>query len=71
MSSTVKLIADKLNVKLRFNKWDNELSFVIGVQFDTKKIMKSLAFSLKSDTSLLPTFSGAAIKIKILLALVN
>ena len=71
MSSTVKLIADKLNVKLRFNKCDNELSFVIGVQFDTKKIMKSLAFSLKSDTSLLPTFSAAAIKIKILLALVN
>ena len=58
MSSSVKLIIDKLDVKLRFNKLGNELSFVIGVHFDTKNSLKSLAFSLKSVTSFLPTFSG-------------
>ena len=36
----------------------NELSFAIGVYFDAKNSLKSLAFSLKSVTSLLPTFSG-------------
>ena len=58
MYSSVKLITDKLDVKLRFDKLGNELSFVIDVHFDTKNSLKSLAFSLKSVTSLLPTFSG-------------
>ena len=58
MSSSVKLVTDKLDVKLTFNKLGNELSFVIGIYFDKKNLLKSLAFSLKSVTSLLPTFSG-------------
>ena len=58
MSSSVKLITDKLDIKLRLNKLGNELSFVIGVHFDAKNSLKSLAFSLKSVTSLLTTFSG-------------
>ena len=36
MSSSVKLITDKLDVELRFNKLGNELLFVIGVHFDPK-----------------------------------
>ena len=36
MSSSVKLITDKLDVELRFNKLGNELLFVIGVHFDQK-----------------------------------
>ena len=36
MSSSVKLITDKLDVELRFNKLGNELLFVIGVLFDPK-----------------------------------
>ena len=58
MPSSMKLKADKLDVKLRFNKLGNELSFVIGVHFDAKDSLKSLAFSLKSVASLIPTFSG-------------
>ena len=58
MSSSVKLIADQLDVKLRFNKLGNELSFVIDIHFDGKKSLKSLAFSLKLVTSLLPILSG-------------
>ena len=44
MSLLVKLITDELDVKLRFNKLDNKLSFVIGVHFDAKNSLKSLAF---------------------------
>ena len=58
MSPSVKLVTDKLDVKLRLNKIGNELSIVIGVHFDAKKSLKSLAFFLKSVTNLLPTFSG-------------
>ena len=36
MSSSVKLVTDKLDVKLTFNKLGNELSFVIGIYFDKK-----------------------------------
>ena len=36
MSSSVKLVTDKLDVKLRLNKLGNELSIVIGVHFDAK-----------------------------------
>ena len=53
MSSSVKLVTDNLDVKLRFNKLGNELSFVIGVHSDPQNLLKSLAFSLKSVTSLL------------------
>ena len=44
-------------VELRFSKLDNELSFVIGIDFEPKYLLKSLSLSLKSVTSLLPTFS--------------
>ena len=57
ISSLLKWIADKLLSELRTNL-GKELSFVIGVYFEAKKILKSLAFSLKSATSLLPTFNG-------------
>ena len=36
MSSSVKLMTDKLNVKLRFKKLGNKLSLAIGVQFEAK-----------------------------------
>ena len=36
MSSSVKSIMDKLNVKLKFNNLGNKLSFAIGVHFDKK-----------------------------------
>ena len=58
MSPSVKLITDKLDVNFKFNKLGNELSFVIGVHFDAKKSLKSLAFSLKSVTRLLTAVSG-------------
>ena len=58
MSSSVKLITDKLDVKLRFNKLGNELSFVTGVHSDAKNLLKNLAFSLKFVTGVLPIFSG-------------
>ena len=58
MSSLLKLIADKLLFELRTTNFGNELSFVIGVHFEAKNSLKSLAFSLKSATSLLPTFNG-------------
>ena len=54
----MKGIADKLLSELRTTNLDNELSFVIGVSFEAKNSFKSLAFSLKSATSLLPTFHG-------------
>ena len=57
ISSLLKWIADKLLSELRTNL-GKELSFVIGVYFEAKKILKSLAFSLNSATSLLPTFNG-------------
>ena len=47
------MVTDNLDVKLRFNKLGNELSFVIGVHFDPQNLLKSLAFSLKSVASLL------------------
>ena len=56
--SLLKWIADKLLSELRTTNLGKELSFVIGVYFEAKKILKSLAFSLKSATSLLPTFNG-------------
>ena len=58
MSSLLKLIADKLLFELRTTNFGNELLFVIGVHFEAKNSLKSLAFSLKSATSLLPTFNG-------------
>ena len=58
ISSLLKWIADKLLSELRTTNLGKELSFVIGVYFEAKKILKSLAFSLNSATSLLPTFSG-------------
>ena len=36
MSSSVKSIMNKSDVKLKFNSLGNELSFVIGVHFDKK-----------------------------------
>ena len=53
-----KLIADNLLSELRITNLGNELSFDIGVHFEAKNSLKSLAFSLKLATSLLPTFSG-------------
>ena len=47
ISSLVKLVTDKLDIKLRFNKLGHELSFVIGVYFEAKHSLKSLALSLK------------------------
>ena len=57
ISSSVKLITDTLEVKLRFKKLGNLLLFVNGEYFETKKSLKRLDFFLKSVTSLLPTFS--------------
>ena len=51
MSSLLKLIADKLLSELRTTNLGNELSFTIGVDFEAKNSLKSLAFSLKSTTS--------------------
>ena len=51
MSSLLKLIVDKLLSELRAISLANELSCVIGVHFEAKKSLKSLAFSLKSATS--------------------
>ena len=47
MSSSVKLIIDKLDVELRFNKLGNELSFVFGAYFDAKKHIKKPSFLFK------------------------
>ena len=58
ISSLLKWIADKLLSELRTTNLGKELSFVIGVYFEAKKILKSLAFSLNSATSLSPTFNG-------------
>ena len=58
MSSLLKWIAYKLLSELRATNLANELSFVIGVHFEAKNSLKSLAFSLKSATSLLRKFSG-------------
>ena len=58
MSPLLKLIADKLLSEVRTTNHGYELSFVIGVNFEPKNSLKSLASSLKSATSLLPTFSG-------------
>ena len=58
ISSLLKWIADKLLSELRTTNLGKELSFVIGVYFEAKKILKSLAFSLNSAKSLLPTFNG-------------
>ena len=33
-------------VELRFSKLDNELSFVIGIDFEPKYLLKSLSLSL-------------------------
>ena len=58
MPWTVTLITDQLDVKLRFNKLGYEIWFVIGVYFEARNSsLKSLAFSLKSVTNLLPIFS--------------
>lgn len=54
----LKLIADKLLSKLRKTNLGNELSFVIGVHFETKTSLEIIAFYLKLNTSLLPTFNG-------------
>ena len=58
MSSLLKLIADNLLSELRITNCGNELSFVIGVHFEAKNALKSLAFSLKSVTNFLPTLNG-------------
>ena len=55
MQSFLKLIADKLLSKLRTTDFGTELSFIVGVHFEAKTLLKSLAFSLKPATSLLPT----------------
>ena len=57
MSSLLQWIADKLVSELRTTSLGSELSFVIGVHFEANNLLKSLAFSLKSAASLLPTFS--------------
>ena len=54
----LKLIADKLLSELRKTNLGNELSFIIDIHFETKTSLKIIAFYLKSDTSLLPTFNG-------------
>ena len=58
MSPLLKWMADKLLSELRATNFGNELSFAIGVHFEAKNSLKSLAFSLKSATSLLPAFNG-------------
>ena len=58
ISSLLKLMADKLISELRTTYLGNELSFVIGLHFQAKTLLKSLAFYLKLATSLLPTFNG-------------
>ena len=44
--------------ELKTTNLGNELSFVIGVHYEAKNSLKSLAFTLISATRLLPTFSG-------------
>ena len=58
MSSLLQWIADKLVSEMRTTGLGSEQSFVIGVHFEAKNLLKSLAFSLKSAASLLPTFSS-------------
>ena len=58
MQSFLKLVADKLLSKLRTTNFGSELSFIVGAHFEVKTLLKSLAFSLKPASSLLPTFSG-------------
>ena len=58
ISLLLKLIADKILSELRRTILGNERSFVIDVHFEAKNSFKSLASSLKSATSLLPTFNG-------------
>ena len=56
--SLLKWIANKPLSELRTDNLCNELSFVIGVPFEAKSSLKSLAFCLKSATSLLPSSNG-------------
>ena len=58
ISSLLKWIANKLLSELRTTNLCNEVSFVIGVPFESKSSLKSLAFCLKSATSFLPSSSG-------------
>ena len=58
MSLLLKLIAGKILSELSRANLDNELSFIIDVHFEARNSFKSLASSLKSATSLLPTLSG-------------
>ena len=57
MSTLLKVIADKLLSELRTTSFGNELLLeyifiVIGVHFQAKNSLKSLAFSLKLATNL-------------------
>ena len=52
MPSSVNLTADTLDVKTRFNKFGNELSFVIDVHFESKKFLKKLSFLFKISSKL-------------------
>ena len=58
MSSLLKWIAEKLLSELRTTNLGNKLSFVTGVHLEAKSSLKSLAFSLKSVTSLLAIFNS-------------
>ena len=53
----IEIIADKVLSELKTTNLGIELSCVIGVHFETKKSLKSLAISLKSAASLLSTFN--------------